>query len=263
MPGPGPAPTLGPGAPPAVPSASLFFNAQFWAGWSQRGARQWTLFLRGHGAGNVGCWAGPGRGISSALGGGPERKAPSPDWNKVAALGAQPGFIDLARCSSHQAGPAPGRLPVFPGVGTPWGNGFSCGHGVGMPPSTWGKPGRWGHAGSGGGRPGDLKSHSQQMSGSWRWGHRLEALRLTTLKSSSLELTLTECSLCARQSLSPHPRRWALQSPPPTVPRLRLCRIEEPVCSHTVMRFCPRLYDPWNQRVLGCGNHSWSTLGGP
>ena len=52
-------------------------------------------------------------------GGGPERKAPGPDWNKVPGLGAQPGSIDLARCSSHWAGPAPGRLPVFPGVGTP------------------------------------------------------------------------------------------------------------------------------------------------
>lgn len=70
------------------------------------------------------------------LGGGPERKAPGPDWNKVA--GAQPGSIDLARCSSHQAGPAPGRLPVFPGVGTPWGDSFSCGCGASMPPSTWG-----------------------------------------------------------------------------------------------------------------------------
>lgn len=121
--------------------------------------------------------AGQGPGGAAALGwaGGPERKAPSPDWNKVAALGTQPGVIDLARCSSHQAGPAPGRLPAFPGVGTPWGNGFSCGHGVGMPPSTWGRAGRWGHAGSWAGvRPGDLKSHSRQMSDS---GDRVTDLR--------------------------------------------------------------------------------------
>lgn len=146
---PGPRPR--PRAPPAAPLSSLFFQHPGPGGRSQRGVRPWAPCLRGHGAGNVGCWTGPGRGGSSGLGGGPERKAPGPDWNKVSALGAQPGFIDLARCSSHQAGPAPGRLPVFPGVGTPWGNGFSCGCGVGMPPSTWGRPGRWGHAGSCGG----------------------------------------------------------------------------------------------------------------
>lgn len=87
----------------------------------------------------MGCWAGPG-----GAGRGSGAEGARADWNKVAALGAQPGFIDLARCSSHQAGPVPGRLPAFPGVGTPWGNGFSCGSGVGLPPSTWGRPGRWG-----------------------------------------------------------------------------------------------------------------------
>lgn len=121
-------------------------------------------------------------GQGPVLGGGPERKAPSPDWNKVAAPGAQPGSIDLARCSSHQAGPAPGRLPVFPGVGTPWGNGFSCGRGVGMPPSTWGRPGRGGHAGSGG--VWRLGTHSWQMSGSRRWGHGLRLQMRRPLESS-------------------------------------------------------------------------------
>lgn len=124
-----------------APLSSVFFNLQVQAGDSQSGVRPWAPLLRGHGARNVGCWAGPGRDGSGGC-------APGPDWNKVAALGAQPGFTDLAWCSSHRVGPAPGRLPVFPGVGTPWGNGLSCGCGVGMPPSTWGRPGRRGHAGS-------------------------------------------------------------------------------------------------------------------
>lgn len=181
MPGPDPTPTSGRVLLGAPPSSSMFLNCPspgrlqpVWSpavGTSPQGSQGWTRGLLGR--------------AREGLGGGPERKAPSADWNKVAALGAQPGFIDLAWCSSHRAGPAPGRLPVFPGVGTPWGNGFSCGSGVGLPPSTWGRPGRWGHASSGG--AGDLESHSQQMSGSWRpgWGLRAQAPR--TLGSLSSE----------------------------------------------------------------------------
>lgn len=127
-----------PGPEPASALSSMLVNhpspVRPQPKWSQatgtapQGSRGWKRGLQGR------VWERPG--------GGPERKAPGPDWNKVAALGAQPGFIDLARCSSHRAGPALGRLPVFPGVGTPWGNGFSCGCGVGLPPSTWGRPGR-------------------------------------------------------------------------------------------------------------------------
>ena len=77
------------GAPPSAPLLSLLVNVQVWAGRSRRGVRPWAPCLRGHGARNVGCWTGPGRGGSLGLGGGPERKAPSPDWNKVSALGAR------------------------------------------------------------------------------------------------------------------------------------------------------------------------------
>lgn len=122
---------------------------------------------RGHRAGNVGS--------SDELGGGPRREAPSPDWNKVAVLAAQPGSIDLARCSSQRAGPAPGRLPGSPGVGTHWG--------VGLFMWSWGRqayhPVRGGGQGvsgtsargraGGGGRAVDSESHSQPMLGSWRW----------------------------------------------------------------------------------------------
>lgn len=101
-----------------------------------------------------------------------ERKAPSPDWNKVAALGAQPGSIDLARCSSHWAGPEPGRLPAFPGVGTPRGEWLFM--------WSWARHTTQ-HVGEArasgaqwlvsGGLFGDSESRSQQMSGSWRHSH--------------------------------------------------------------------------------------------
>lgn len=177
-------------------------------GTAPQGSRGWERGLLGR------AWEG--------LGGGPERKAPSADWNKVAALGAQPGFIDLARCSSHQAGPGPGRLPAFPGVGTPWGNGFSCGYGVGLPPSTWGRPGRWGHAAVGG--SGDPESYSLPMSGSWRQGHDSGLRGCSDLGGQSSRLS--ERPLCARHSSEPflrlsssssrHPRRWVLRSSPLT-----------------------------------------------
>lgn len=143
MPGPHPAPPLArccsghpiiqhdPQPPKCRPAAA---RTESGCGHSSSGVTGLETWAAGQGPG------GAGRGSG--------RKAPSADWNKVEALGAQPGLIDLARCSSHRAGPAPGRLPVFPGVGTPWGNSFSCGYGVGLPPSTWGRPGRWGHAGS-------------------------------------------------------------------------------------------------------------------
>lgn len=152
------------------------------------------------------------------LGQGPGRKAPSPDWNKVAAPGAQPGFIDLARCSSHRAGPAPGRLPVFPGVGTPWGNGLSCGGGVGMPPSTWGRPGRRGHAGSGCvglGVGGWARGHGIPQPASVRppetasWPPGSETLRMSASLSS--EPPGVERSLCARHSAEPFICVYSLQ----------------------------------------------------
>lgn len=75
------------------------------------------------------------------------------------------GRIDLARCSSRGAGPALGALPAFPGVGTPRGNGFSCGCGKALPPSTWRRPKsrglrwQWGE-GSGGWRPTASQCHT-------------------------------------------------------------------------------------------------------
>lgn len=39
-----------------------------------------------------------------------------------------------------RGGAALGALPAFPGVGTPRGNGFSCGCGKALPPSTWRRP---------------------------------------------------------------------------------------------------------------------------
>lgn len=110
---------------------------------------------RGHrvsGVTGLETWAaGQGPGGVAAWGWAGVRSGRRPALIGTRCLHWEPGFIDLARCSGYQAGPAPGRLPVFPGVGTPWGNGFSCGCGVGMPPSTWGRPGRRGHAGSFGG----------------------------------------------------------------------------------------------------------------
>lgn len=100
MPAPDPTPTSGRVLLGATPSSSMFLNRlspgrlqPVWSpavGTSPRGSRGWTRGLLG------GAWWG--------LGGGPERKAPRADWSKVAALGAQPGSIDLARCSSHRAG---------------------------------------------------------------------------------------------------------------------------------------------------------------
>lgn len=53
-----------------------------------------------------------------------------------------------------------------------------------------------------GGVPGDLKFHSRQMSGSWRQGHRLEALRVT-LESLSLELTLSAACVLGPITITP------------------------------------------------------------
>lgn len=79
-------------------------------GTAPQGSRGWHHGLLGR------AWEG--------LGGGPERKAPRADWNKVAALGAQLGFIDLARCSSHQAGPVPAGCRLSQVWGRPGGTAF-------------------------------------------------------------------------------------------------------------------------------------------
>lgn len=85
------------------------------------------------------------------------------------------GRIDLARCSSRGAGPALGALPAFPGVGTPRGNGFSCGCGKALPPSMWGRTGNRGHAGSGeeglgAGDPQSASARPRRGSGDWDRG---------------------------------------------------------------------------------------------
>lgn len=69
-------------------------------GTAPQGSRGWQRGLLGR------AWEG--------LGGGPGRKAPSADWNKV-ALGA---LIDLARCSGRQPGGASaGQAAGFPRCG--------------------------------------------------------------------------------------------------------------------------------------------------
>lgn len=73
------------------------------------------------------------------------------------------GRIDLARCSSRGAGPALGALPAFPGVGTPRGNGFSCGCGKALPPSTWRRPKSRGVALAVGRGVWRLETHSQPV----------------------------------------------------------------------------------------------------
>lgn len=158
-------------------------------------------------------------------------------------------------------GAVPGRLPAFPGVGTPPGHGFSCGSGVGLPPSTWGRPGHRGPAAVGG--SGDPDSHSQPVSGSWRPG-RASGLRNVRVSVVRAHVYPGARSPCARRSservlglsslASLHPGGGCCDHPHLQAGKLRLRRVKQPAAGPPDVRFSLECSMPRSER-LGVWEH--------